>query len=162
MVLLEACPPTGGCFTLWPTSHHKLFPLFTTSQGNFPKETTHFSTLGPGGYMSSQTVKQTLVAIAATGQPMEFDDRAGDACFWHHRLAHSASPNRLRQHIRLMLVCDFQKYSAPAQTRTCYDDHTLGRWNKSTQCQEQFHSDTRKFREDEPPGPAHMWKDWAN
>ena len=68
MVLLEDCPPTGGCLTLWPTSHHKLFPLFATYQGNFPKETTHISTLGPGGHMSFETVKQTLVAIAATGR----------------------------------------------------------------------------------------------
>ena len=36
MVLLEDCPPTGGCLTLCPTSHHKLFSLFTTYQGNFP------------------------------------------------------------------------------------------------------------------------------
>ena len=161
MLLLEDCPPTGGCLTLWPTSHHKLFPLFATYQGNFPKETTHISPLGPGGHMSFETVKQTLVATAATGRPMEFDDRAGDAWFWHHRLAHSASPNRLRKHIRVMLVFDFQNNSNPAHTRTCYDGRTLGSWNQSTQCQEQFHVDTRKFREDEPPDPAHMWKDWA-
>ena len=92
MVLLEDCPPTGGCFTLWPTSHHRLFPLFTTSQGNFPKDITNFSTLGPGGHMSSPTVKQTLSDIAATVRPVEFDGRAGDVCFVHHRLAHNASP----------------------------------------------------------------------
>ena len=161
MVLLEDCPPTGGCFTLWPTSHHRLFPLFTTSQGNFPKDITNFSTLGPGGHMSSPTVKQTLSVIAATVQPVEFDGRAGDVCFLHHRLAHSASPNRLRESVRLMLVCDFQKDSSLSQRRTFYDDHTLGGWNESTRCQEQFHVDTRKFREDEPPDPANMWKDWA-
>ena len=49
MVLLEDCPPTGGCFTLWPASHHKLFPLFTTSQSNFPKDITNFAILDPGG-----------------------------------------------------------------------------------------------------------------
>ena len=65
MVLLEDCPPTGGCFTLWPTSHHKLFPLFTTSQGNFPKDITNFATLGPGGHMSSPIVTQTLSDVAA-------------------------------------------------------------------------------------------------
>jgi len=147
MVLLEDCPPTGGCFTFWPTSHHRLFPLFTTSQGNRPQ--------------SAPPLRQTLSEIAETVKPVEFDGQAGDVCFVHHRLAHSASPNRLRENVRLMLVCDFQKDSSPSQQRTYYDDHTLGSWNESTRCQEQFHVDTRKFREDEPPDPANMWKDWA-
>jgi len=87
--------------------------------------------------------------------------RAGDVRFWHHRLAHSASPNRLREHVRFMLVCDFQKDSSPARPRTFYDDRTLGGWNESMNSREQFHVDTRKFREDEPPEPANMWKDWT-
>ena len=60
-----------------------------------------------------------------------------------------------------MLICDFQKDSSSARPRAFYDDHTLGSWNEKTNCQEQFHVDTRKFREDEPPDPDDMWKDWA-
>ena len=157
MALLEDCPPTGGCFTFWPGSHRRLFPLFTTSQGNTPKDNTR----APEGHMRSLTLRQTLADIAATIQPAEFDGHAGDVCFLHHRLAHAASPNRTRENVRFMLICDFQKDSSPSQPRTFYDDHTLGSWNEKTQCTEQFHVDTRKFREDEPPNPDDMWKDWA-
>ena len=111
--------------------------------------------------MSSPTVRQALADTAATVRPIEFDGHAGDVCFLHLRLAHNASPNRTRESVRLMLVCDFQKDSSPLQPRTFYDDHTLGGWNETTECQEQFHVDTRKFREDESPDPTDMWRDWA-
>ena len=39
----------------------------------------------------------------SNNQTAPAQDSQGDACFWHHRLAHSANHNRLREHIRFDL-----------------------------------------------------------
>ena len=81
MVLLDDCAAGGGCLHLWPGSHHLLFPLFTTAQGNIPADSEADTTA------STPTVRQALAEINASIQPVEFDGQGGDVCFLHHRMA---------------------------------------------------------------------------
>ncbi|MBX3015599.1 MAG: phytanoyl-CoA dioxygenase family protein [Caldilineaceae bacterium] len=88
---IDTVPPDGGGFTVWPGSHRRFFPTFTTQYTFTPTEQTQA--------MQAEVNQQPYVDCYGN---------AGDVVFWHHRLGHSAGHNRSAQ-IRQAVLYDFKK-----------------------------------------------------
>ncbi len=88
---IDFVPPGGGSFSVWPGSHKKFYYAYTSQYCNEP--TTEYDIIRQ--YYNGQ-------------QPVDCHGNAGDIVFWHHRLAHMASPNTSRQ-IRQAVLYDYHK-----------------------------------------------------
>jgi len=90
---VDRVDPDGGGFTVWPGSHKR---MYYTSQSRHLRQDTD-------AYIQ---VKQDLDDTWETSSVQTFGD-PGDIVFWHHRMAHMASPNYTRN-IRKAVLTDFR------------------------------------------------------
>ena len=88
---IDHVPPGGGSFLVWPGSHLKFYPTFTTQ------------------YQRDTTDQHEKVRAHLNQQtPVDTHGEAGDIVFWHHRLGHMAGPNTSKQ-LRQAVLYDFCK-----------------------------------------------------
>jgi Phytanoyl-CoA dioxygenase (PhyH) len=88
---LDEIVPGGGGFTVWPGSHHLLYPEFRASLAYQP---------GPG--------LEARLASVNREEGLEIHAPAGTVILWHHRLAHA--PGRNRTHlVRPAVLCDLKR-----------------------------------------------------
>ncbi len=83
--------PGGGGFTVWPGSHRTFFGDFRTRYTFNPNKNYQGD--------REKILKQSSV---------ECHGKAGDVVFWHHRIGHTAPPNRTGR-IRQAVLYDFRK-----------------------------------------------------
>ena len=83
--------PGGGGFTVWSGSHRTFFGDFRTRYTFNPNKNYQGD--------REKVLKQSSV---------ECHGRAGDVVFWHHRIGHTAPPNRTGR-IRQAVLYDFRK-----------------------------------------------------
>lgn len=89
--LIDAVPPNGGAFTVWPGSHRRFFYAADKR------------------YNRSYTPQYDIERKFFNTQPsVECYGEAGDIVFWHHRMGHMAASNGSRQ-IRQAVLYDFRK-----------------------------------------------------
>jgi ectoine hydroxylase-related dioxygenase (phytanoyl-CoA dioxygenase family) len=88
---IDDVPPGGGGFTVWPGSHLKFYYAYDSQYRN--EQTPEYDIWRQ--YYNAQ-------------QPVDCYGEAGDIVFWHHRLAHVASPNSSKQ-IRQAVLYDYKK-----------------------------------------------------
>ena len=84
--------PDGGGFAVWPSSHKK---LFYTSHSRYRRKYTD----------DFEKVRQNYDDTWETSSVQTYGD-PGDIIFWHHRMAHMASPN-YTSNIRKAVLTDF-------------------------------------------------------
>ena len=143
MVIADDIGPRCGGFMLWPGSHLKLHPYWSTIHGGGmdPDQATNFLAA------REKIIKKTT--------PVEFTGSAGDVIFWHPRALHSAGINRSIESgkpiVRVIIPCDFQR-----DGRTYVDDKQYGPGEDY-----QWWIDARNLKEDEVPTADNMWDDWA-
>ena len=142
MVFVDDVPPHCGGFTVWPGSHHYIYPHCDTAQG-------------PIGQYRADGYGQARDRSLREITPVESTGRAGDVMFWHPRLLHSAGVNYSAEHdrqiLRLVIPCDYQHDGL-----TYFDDLVEGPGPNH-----QWWVDTRNFEEDIPPTPENIWHGWA-
>ena len=90
---VDRVEPDGGGFAVWPGSHRRLY--YTSTSRYIKKPTPDFDQVVAGFDASWETS-----SVQTYGDP-------GDLIFWHHRLAHMASPNYTAQ-IRKAVLTDFR------------------------------------------------------
>lgn len=84
---LEKVEKQGGGFTIWPGSHRVWAEYFRY----------HDLDSLPGG-----------IAPFDLGPSHEFTGEAGDVCFWHHQMSHTAGPNCGRR-VRIALIGRYRR-----------------------------------------------------
>jgi hypothetical protein len=88
---IDDVPPRGGSFCVWPGSHKRFYPEFTSQYKHEPTD----------GY--------DAVRVKTNEEPpVDCYGNAGDIVFWHHRIGHMAGHNYSRQ-IRQAVLYDFRK-----------------------------------------------------
>jgi len=105
--LLEATPPDGGAFKVWPGSHRLLYPTF---QLRYDQPRIPFYDHLPSykGIVHTPAYLQAIEHLNNHVTPVECYGQAGDVVLWHHRLAHMAGHNYSTQ-IRQAVLADFWK-----------------------------------------------------
>lgn len=88
---IDDVDPGGGGFSVWPGSHRIFFPDFRTRYTFNPKK-------------KYEVDKKAVVQQP----PVDCYGKAGDIVFWHHRIGHTASPNRTNR-IRQAVLYDYRK-----------------------------------------------------
>jgi len=89
---IDFVPPGGGGFTVWPGSHRTFYTDFHSRYR----------------YEPTETYAKHRDELTASGTYVDCHGGPGDIVFWHHRIGHTASPNRSRQ-IRKAVLYDFRK-----------------------------------------------------
>ena len=89
---MDRVDPDGGGFAVWPSSHKKLF--YTSHSRYCRKYTDDF-----------EKVRQNYDDTWETSSVQTYGE-PGDIVFWHHRMAHMASPN-YTSNIRKAVLTDF-------------------------------------------------------
>ena len=88
---IDDVAPTGGSFSVWPGSHKHFYYAFNSQ------------------YEHDRNEEYPLICEYYNGhQPVDCFGEAGDIVFWHHRLAHMASPNSTCN-VRQAVLYDFKK-----------------------------------------------------
>lgn len=89
---IDFVPPGGGAFTVWPKSHRTFYYDF---HSQYRIEAT-------------DQYEKDLHYFREQGDYVDCHGGPGDIIFWHHRIGHTASPNRSGQ-IRKAVLYDFCK-----------------------------------------------------
>jgi len=105
--LIDDVLPQGGAFKVWPGSHKRLYPTF---QMKYDQPRIPFYEHMPKfkGIIQSPEYEEEIMKILQDTVPVDCWGSAGDAVFFHHRLAHMAGHN-YSDKMRLAVLYDFKK-----------------------------------------------------
>ena len=88
---IDDVPPRGGSFCVWPGSHKRFYPEFTSQYKHEPTD----------GY-------EAVRIKTSEEPPVDCYGNAGDIVFWHPRIGHMAGPYYSRQ-IRQPVLFAYRK-----------------------------------------------------
>jgi hypothetical protein len=138
--LIDATPPEGGAFKVWPRSHQGLYPTYQLryDQPRIPYYDHLPSFKGivhtPAYLDEIERLNREVAAVECFGE-------AGDIVFWHHRMAHMAGHN-YSQHIRQAVLADFWKPELDRYRCEPPDGDMWRDWSEAVQSSDGGYSDS--------------------
>ena len=135
---LNACayladvPPRNGGFTVYPTSHKRMFRAHRYAANWSPLP----------------TYRDILGRVVDEIQPLELAGEQGDVIFWHGRTVHSAGVH-VGNRIRWAVFADF---THAGETLTAEEHLAVGQF--------EWYKDGKLFRHDREAQAGDMWRGW--